>query len=100
MFSYFVTSVLGGTTSIAGVAPGFVFMIMLGGQADLLASVSALKLHSSFPGNEGLDGVDNDPSAGSPQWCILTGSDLRQFPPCLYYRAWTGLYLNIGIAVD
>ena len=46
-------------------------MIMLGGQADLPASVSALELRSSFPGNEGLDGVDNDPSAGSPTETLL-----------------------------
>ena len=52
-------------------------MIMLGGQTDLPASVSALELRSSFPGDEGLDGVDNDPSAGSPQWCILTGGTAR-----------------------
>ena len=44
---------------------------MLGGQADLPASVSALELRSSFPGNEGLDGVDNDPSAGSPTETLL-----------------------------
>lgn len=57
-------------------------MIMLGGQADLPASVSALEFRSSFPGDEGLDGVDNDPSAGSPQWCILTGSTARAgLPP-------------------
>ena len=46
-------------------------MVMLGGQAGLPASVSALEPHSSFPGNEGLDGVDNDPSAGSPTETLL-----------------------------
>ena len=44
---------------------------MLGGQTDLPASVSALELRSSFPGDEGLDGVDNDPSAGSPTETLL-----------------------------
>ena len=48
-------------------------MIMLGGQADLPASVSAVELRSSFPGNEGLDGVDNDPSAFSSIHSVLAG---------------------------